>query len=53
MTDNNIIKGLEICSVDKSCDGCPYTGRCRWGKSILQDALDLIKRLKGGADNER
>ena len=60
MTDNKIIKGLEICCRDTTCDGCPYVGRCRYGENLLKDVIDLInrqkaemERLKVGADNDR
>lgn len=44
MTDNEIIKALEVCaSPQYSCECCLYLGKCR---SLEKDALNLIKRQR-------
>lgn len=48
LTDEEIIKGLEFCSKNRGCNGCPYFEKqidCCSGKSE-KDALDLIHRLQ-------
>lgn len=47
MTDNEIIKALEICcSVDiGECRDCPYKNDSSCINKIQSDALDLINRL--------
>ena len=49
MQDNDIIKALEHCQVDKSCKGCPSQGK--FGKDAMcphlnRLAVDLINRQK-------
>ena len=56
MTDNEIIKGLEICGGYGNypdCEDCPYydNRNCRYGKSLIKDALDLINRQKAEIEN--
>lgn len=43
MTDNEIVKALEICSGGGNCRDCPYD---QTGCEFEKDALDLIKRQK-------
>ena len=54
MTDNEIIKALEICSHrngDLPCKGCPaYSIDKMCMEDLMSDALDLINRQK--AENE-
>lgn len=49
-----VIKGLEVCFLNKDCNGCPYEKGCReainrkdpednWHCPILNDALALLK----------
>ena len=45
MTDEQIIKALEICKQNTICKGCPYISikmGCQVG--LIGDALDIIKR---------
>ena len=53
MTDNEIIKALECCSIKHACSECPYTRNkgCDCINGILKDTFDLINRLQ--ADIER
>lgn len=48
MTENEIIKALERCSIDYNCGDCPYyykdEGCCP--DMLMNDALDLINRQK-------
>lgn len=49
MTDNEIIKALEHCGIETSCEGCPYFDEFHMADStclddIAKDAFDLIKR---------
>lgn len=44
MTDNEIIKALECCSIKHCCKECPYKGKCKLVNGVLSDALDLINR---------
>ena len=50
MTDNEIIKALECCSIDDHigvCKECPFTDVCDEDEQALQKhALDLINRQK-------
>ena len=54
MTDNEIIKALEICSHrsgDSPCEGCPaYSIAQMCMEDLMSDAFDLINRQK--AENE-
>lgn len=45
-----VIKGLEKCLADESCDECPYEENCfdpdidnPWGTYVMRDALALLK----------
>ena len=53
LTDKEIVKALECCSIEHACGKCPYARNkgCSCINGILKDALDLINRLQ--ADNER
>ena len=54
MTDNDIIKALDICGnkgIDIECAECPYCRHFDCGADSAKDALDLITRQK--AENER
>lgn len=45
MTDNEIIKALELCSVvPQQCSQCPYYGRKDCVADSAKDAIDLIRR---------
>lgn len=46
MTDNEIIKALECCGVDTSCEGCPYHDVSLCQDNLCKDALSLINRQK-------
>ena len=47
MTDNEIIKALECCSVHPmNCKKCPYQGNECCTNAHRKDALDLINRQK-------
>ena len=47
MTDNEIIKALECCSVHPmKCKKCPYEGNECCTNAHRKDALDLINRQK-------
>lgn len=50
MTDNEIIKALECCADDDSCNDCGFVyGDCNCGTyrlSLMQHALSLINRQK-------
>ena len=51
MTDNEIVKALEVCD-NSFCEDCKYHDKlfnCR--DNLIRDALDLINRLQ--AENER
>lgn len=54
MTDEQIIKALECCSVDNHigvCKDCPFTEVCDEDEQALQKhALDLINRQKAEAE---
>ena len=48
MTDNKIIKALELCSVvPQQCSQCPYYGRKDCVADSAKDAIDLIQRQQG------
>lgn len=51
MTDNEIIKALEICANDGDCKECkinPHHGNYGYCTSLaIKAALDLINRQKG------
>ena len=45
-----VIRGLEKCLADESCNGCPYEENCfvpeydePWGAGVMSDALALLK----------
>ena len=45
MTDNKIIKALELCSVvPQQCSQCPYYGRKDCVADSAKDAIDFMKR---------
>lgn len=46
MTDKEIIKALECCSIKHACSECPYTRNkgCGCINGILKDTFDLINR---------
>lgn len=45
MTDNEIIKALELCSVvPQQCSQCPYYGRKDCVADSAKDAIDFMKR---------
>lgn len=49
MTDNEIIKALECCNTAKTehhCDICPFYEYEKCTVSMLDSAVDLIKRQK-------
>ena len=49
MTDNDIIKALDICGnkgIDIECAECPYCRHFDCGADSAKDALDLINRQK-------
>jgi hypothetical protein len=57
MTDNEIIKALELCGSEFEChNGCPYYNngqfKCR-DLSIYRDALSLINRQKAEIERLR
>lgn len=44
-TDEQIIKGLEMCGKEEPCEECPYKGtQCLY--TLPRDAADLVKRQK-------
>lgn len=48
MTDNDIIKALELCGCDNyQCDNCPYAYKTC---TVYKDSLDLINRQKAEID---
>jgi chromosome segregation ATPase len=47
MTAEQIIKALECCFSNGSCDGCPYTERVDCRRELERNALALIKELQG------
>lgn len=51
MEKDLIIKALECCFSDGSCDGCPYTERVDCRRELERNALSLIKELT--EENER
>lgn len=45
MTDREIMRALEHCFKEESCQGCPYSGYLtECSKNSPKDALDLINR---------
>jgi hypothetical protein len=52
MTDiEKILIGLEGCTIDGTCDGCPYYGQCNGmiykpRERLIHDAIELIKNQK-------
>lgn len=49
MTDNEIIKALECCAGDVTCDDCPMVNECsahQTKNTLASFALSLIKRQK-------
>lgn len=52
MNDNDIIKALECCCIDRDCSGCCYEGEktAKCVDDIMHDALDLINRQKAEID---
>ena len=49
MTDNEIIKALEICGVDLDCKHCSFQGGLCVNK-LINEALSLINRQKAEID---
>lgn len=51
MTDNEIIKALEICeNYKETCEYCPYDNIRHCADEIRKDALNLIKRQQAEID---
>ena len=51
MTDNEIIKALEICeNYKETCEYCPYDNIRHCADEIRKDALDLIKKQQAEID---
>ena len=51
MTDNEIIKALEICeNYKETCEYCPYDNIRHCADEIRKDALDLIQRQQAEID---
>ncbi len=46
MTDDEIMKALRICK-GYSCNGCPMGRKTRCRETLMEEALKLIKKLKG------
>lgn len=55
LTDEQIVKALELCTTIKTseaCDECPFKRKCRDDNDILEkEALNLINRQKANIDN--
>ena len=55
LTDEEVVKALEVCGKDFECHNCPYVDECcerlDGSAGLLIQALDLIHRLQ--AENER
>jgi hypothetical protein len=50
LTDEQIIKGLEICGKEEPCEECPYNGtQCLY--TLPRDAADLVNRQKAEIDD--
>ena len=54
MTDEQIIKAVEVCRTPDTCRGCPYhelyTARCVC--ELMKDVFDLINRQKAKIERE-
>ena len=50
MTDEQIIKALELCIADENCDGCPYDYPAECYIHLKRDALELIRRQQAEID---
>lgn len=48
MTDNEIIKAIELCSTDAlvHCEDCPFYYKCLNDENLFKYAIDLINRQK-------
>lgn len=44
MTDNEIVKALEICDIGSCCDECAYRNYSRCNEMLAHDALGIIDR---------
>ena len=54
LTDSEIVKALECCSINKKCTGCyfnTHTTDDMCPRVLMRNTLDLINRLQ--AENER
>lgn len=51
MNTEQIIKALECCFSNGSCDGCPYTERVDCRRELERNALALIKELRAYIEN--
>ena len=50
---DEIIKGLEICEADETCDKCPYKERTCCTSALKEDALAAIKELRAKAETQK
>ena len=48
MDRDKVIKGLECCHVNVSCEGCPYDGVEYCLDTVMHDALALLKEQEKG-----
>lgn len=51
MNTEQIIKAMECCFSNGSCDGCPYTERVDCRRELERNALALIKELQAHNEN--
>ena len=53
MTDNEIIKALECCTIIGVCDNCPFYNKASCGLNLRRDALTLINRQGAEIEQEK
>ena len=52
MTDNEIIKALECCFLNRNCNGCSLSDKPRCLKVAVLGAIDLINRQQAEVEKE-
>ena len=50
---DKIIKGLDICSQENTCNGCPYAGKDGCASTMKNNAIAAIKELRAKAENPK
>lgn len=50
---DKIIKGLDICSQEKTCLGCPYDGQEGCASTMKNNAIAAIQELRAKAEHPK